>query len=84
MVAATAATSLDGVLNLQFATSAELVPAQDGKVLEYTVDKDGLDKLLNGYVATNCLFLASAHHFLDIIFLRFGIAAPLAAEIAAL
>ena len=53
MVAATAATSLDGVLNLQFATSAELVPAQDGNVLNYTFDKSGLEALLNSYDILN-------------------------------
>ena len=50
MVAATAATSLNGILNLQFATSAELIPAQEGDVLAYEVSMDGLDKLLEGYI----------------------------------
>ncbi len=46
MVSATEATSLDGVLNLQFATSAELVPALEKSVSEYTADKSGLEEAL--------------------------------------
>ncbi len=46
MVSATEATSLDGVLNLQFATSAELVPALDNSVLSYTADKTGLEEAM--------------------------------------
>lgn len=46
MVSATEATSLSGVLNLQFATSAELVPAQDGDVMSYTSDRSGLESAL--------------------------------------
>ena len=46
MVSATEATSLDGVLNLQFATSAELVPALDNSVLSYTADKAGLEEAM--------------------------------------
>ena len=42
MVSATKSASLDGVLNLQFATNAELVPAVEGSVLDYTPDKTGL------------------------------------------
>lgn len=42
MVSATKATSLNGVLNLQFATSAELVPAGEGEVESYTSDREGL------------------------------------------
>lgn len=43
MVSATEAASLGGVLNLQFATSAELVPAADGTLLGYTPDASGLE-----------------------------------------
>ena len=53
MVSATNATSLDGALNLQFATSAELIPAQENSLLNYTVDKAGLDAAIiaaNEYV----------------------------------
>ncbi|MBQ8230541.1 MAG: FIVAR domain-containing protein [Lachnospiraceae bacterium] len=46
MVSATEATSLDGVLNLQFATSAELIPALDKTAREYTADKSGLEEAL--------------------------------------
>ena len=46
MVSATEATSLDGVLNLQFATSAELIPAVDKNIREYTADKTGLEEAL--------------------------------------
>jgi len=46
MVSATEATSLDGVLNLQFATSAELIPALDNTVLSYTADKAGLEEAM--------------------------------------
>ena len=44
MVSATKATSLDGVLNLQFATSAELVAATEDSVMNYTADQSGLAK----------------------------------------
>ena len=44
MVSATQSSSLDGVLNLQFATSAELVPAVENTVLNYTPDKSGLEE----------------------------------------
>ena len=46
MVSATQATSLNGVLNLQFATSAELVPAVDGNILKYSLDKSGLEEAI--------------------------------------
>ena len=46
MVSATQATSLNGVLNLQFATSAELVPAVDGNILKYALDKSGLEEAI--------------------------------------
>lgn len=42
MVSATKSASLTGVMNLQFATNAELVPAVDGMLLNYTADKSGL------------------------------------------
>lgn len=44
MVSATEATSLDGVLNLQFATSAELIAATESSVMNYTADKSGLEQ----------------------------------------
>lgn len=44
MVSATESASLDGVLNLQFATSAELVPAIEGSILNFTPDKSGLEE----------------------------------------
>lgn len=43
MVSAKAATSLDGVLNLQFSTSAELIAATEDSVMGYTADKSGLE-----------------------------------------
>lgn len=46
MVSATEAASLDGVLNLQFATSAELIPAEEKGILEYTADTTGLVEAL--------------------------------------
>lgn len=46
MVSAKAATSLDGVLNLQFATSAELIAATEDSVMNYTADKAGLEQAL--------------------------------------
>jgi len=49
MVSATEAASLSGVLNLQFATSAELVPATDGTLLGYTPDTSGLEALIAEY-----------------------------------
>lgn len=52
MVSATEAASLNGVLNLQFATSAELVPAKDGALLNYTADKTGLEELLQMHETT--------------------------------
>ena len=46
MVSATEETSLSGVMNLQFATSARLVPVVEESLLSYTVDKAGLEALL--------------------------------------
>ena len=40
MVSATVAESLNGVMNLQFATNAELVPAHDDDVKDWTADAD--------------------------------------------
>ena len=44
MVSAKAATSLDGVLNLQFATSAELIAATEDSVMHYAADQSGLEQ----------------------------------------
>jgi len=52
MVSATQVATLDGVLNLQFATNADLIPAVDGKLLEYTFDKSGLATLVAAKAAT--------------------------------
>lgn len=52
MVSATKSASLDGVLNLQFATNAELVPAVVGTVLDYTPDKSGLTEAVLGLAET--------------------------------
>lgn len=46
MVSATSAASLSGVLNLQFSTSADLVPAENDALFNYTSDKSGLQTLL--------------------------------------
>ena len=51
MVSAKEAASLSGVLNLQFATTAELIPASDGKLLSYTADANGLTTLVDEYKA---------------------------------
>lgn len=53
MVSATEAASLNGVLNLQFTTSAGLVPATDGTLLNYTAgNKTDLDNLVLLYSET--------------------------------
>ena len=52
MVSATEASSLSGMLNLQFATSAELVPSVDGILMNYTADKTGLQAAIDTYKAT--------------------------------
>jgi len=49
MVSATEAASLTGVLNLQFATNATLVPAKVSELLNYTADKSGLSSLIQDY-----------------------------------
>ncbi len=46
MVSATAAASLNGVMNLQFATSANLNPARDGMLLNFTGDKSQLEPIV--------------------------------------
>ena len=46
MVSATEATSLNGTLNLQFASSADLVPAANEAYLNITADRTGLEATL--------------------------------------
>lgn len=46
MVSATEQTSLSGVMNLQFATNAELIPIVDEALMHYTVNKAGMEELL--------------------------------------
>lgn len=46
MVSATEAASLNGVMNLQFATSANLNPARDGVLMNFTGDKTQLDPIV--------------------------------------
>ena len=47
MVAAAEETSLSGVMNLQFATSANLTPLVEDSLMEYTVDKASMEALLD-------------------------------------
>lgn len=47
MVSAESETSLNGVLNLQFASSADLVPADNSDLLYLTPDKEGITDLIN-------------------------------------
>ncbi|MBQ7874927.1 MAG: Ig-like domain-containing protein [Oscillospiraceae bacterium] len=49
MVSATESASLTGVLNLQFSSSANLVPANNGELLNITADKTALEEGLAGY-----------------------------------
>jgi len=49
MVSATASASLNGTLNLQFASSANLMPAANGELLSITTSKTKLDDLLADY-----------------------------------
>lgn len=49
MVSATTATSLGGMLNLQFSTNAQLVPAENSELFNYKADKSGLMALLQEY-----------------------------------
>ena len=49
MVSATESASLNGVLNLQFSTNAELVPSRNAALLDYTADKSGLEAVLLEY-----------------------------------
>lgn len=51
MVSATASASLNGTLNLQFASSANLLPAENGELLSITTSKTELDALLAEYKA---------------------------------
>lgn len=46
MVAAETSVSLEGVLNLQFSSSANLVPAGLGELMEYSADKNELKEVL--------------------------------------
>ena len=46
MVSAESETSLNGILNLQFASSADLVPADNNSLLNITPDKDELNELI--------------------------------------
>ena len=48
-VSATKKTSLNGVLNLQFATNAELVPAVEGDIQKYAADKSGLAEAIEAF-----------------------------------
>lgn len=52
MVSATNSTSLGGTLNLQFATSANLVPAANSDLLNVTSDKKGLNALIVSQTST--------------------------------
>ena len=49
MVSATASASLNGTLNLQFASSANLVPAANGELMSITTSKTELAALLEEY-----------------------------------
>lgn len=49
MVSAKASASLNGVLNLQFASSADLLPAENGELLNITTSKTSLETLLEEY-----------------------------------
>jgi len=52
MVSATSATSLGGMLNLQFSTSADLIPAANDALLNYTTDKSGMTTLIQDHTET--------------------------------
>ena len=52
MVSAESETSLNGVLNLQFASSADLVPANNSDLLYLTPDKEGITALIEEHKAT--------------------------------
>ena len=47
MVSAESETSLNGILNLQFASSADLVPADNSELLYLTPDKEGITNLID-------------------------------------
>ena len=51
MVSAESETSLNGVLNLQFASSADLVPASNSDILYLTPNKEGITELINQHKA---------------------------------
>ncbi len=52
MVSADSETSLGGVLNLQFATDANLIPADNADLKNLTPDKSSLQKVLETYKST--------------------------------
>lgn len=49
MVSATSAATMSGMLNLQFSTNADLVPAANDALFNYTIDKSGLTTLIEEY-----------------------------------
>ena len=52
MVSATEETSLAGMLNLQFASSADLIPAENSEYMVVVADRAGLKPLVAGYLET--------------------------------
>ena len=52
MVSATEETSLTGMLNLQFASSADLIPAENSEYMAVVADRAGLEPLVAGYLET--------------------------------
>ena len=52
MVSATEETSLSGMLNLQFASSADLIPAENSEYMAIVADRAGLEPLVDGYLET--------------------------------
>lgn len=52
MVSATEETSLSGMLNLQFASSADLIPAENSEYMAIVADRAGLEPLVAGYLET--------------------------------
>lgn len=55
MVSAASSASLNGVLNLQFASSADLIPAENTELMNITADKTALDEMLARYTAADGL-----------------------------
>ena len=53
MVSATESASLNGVLNLQFSSSANLIPASNSELLNVTADKGQLEEALGEYTAAD-------------------------------